>query len=58
MYYLIDGLVLDDVERTVGLADESLVVGHDDDAALVPVDGLRQRVYAFDVQVISRFVLW
>ena len=54
---LINSLILNDVERAVGLADEALVVRHDDHAALVLVDGLRQRVYALYVQVVRWFVL-
>lgn len=58
MYYLVDSLVLDDVERALRLADEALVVRHDDDAALVQVDGLRQRVDTLDVKVVRRLVLY
>lgn len=53
---LVDGLLLDDPQRAVGVTDEALVVRHDDHAALEVADGLREGVDALDVEVVGGLV--
>lgn len=53
---LIDGLVLDDPQLTVGFTDEAFVVRYDDDSALKIIDGVGQCVDGLDIQVVGRLV--
>lgn len=53
---IVDHLVLDDVETTLGLSNQPLVVSDNNHAALVLCDGLGERVNRLEVQVVGRLV--
>ncbi|EZA48902.1 hypothetical protein X777_12944, partial [Ooceraea biroi] len=52
----VDLLILNHVEAALRVSDQSFVVRDNDDATLVVVDGVSQRVNGLDVEVVGRFI--